>query len=137
MQFPDYCNSNTFRFEVKTGQAKFIHRLGLFTLQDLTYFDNYDILISSILKEWDNVLLFDLSKDIDIKFFNTHFWEDIIKNGSRNKFNNQKKLYFKKLGANNLHSNIKKIIERKTKYLKCVHIPTIINLETAQVKILL
>jgi hypothetical protein len=135
VQFPDYCNSNTFRFEVKSGQAKFIHSLGLFTLQDLTYFDNYNVLITSILKEWDNVLLFDLTKDIDIKFFNTHFWEDIIKNGSRNKFNNQKKLYFKKLGTDNLHSNIKKIIERKTKYLKCVHIPTIINLETAQVRI--
>ncbi len=134
VQFPHECE-NTFRFEVRTRQAKFIHSLGLFTLQDLTNIDNYNVLITSLLKEWDNVLLFDLSKDIDTKFFNTNFWEDILKNGSRNKFNNQKKLYHKKLGADNLHANIRKIIERRTKYLKCVHIPTITKLETAQVRI--
>ena len=134
VQFPHECE-NTFRFEVRTRQAKFIHSLGLFTLQDLTNIANYNVLIASLLKEWDNVLLFDLSKDIDTKFFNTNFWEDILKNGSRNKFNNQKKLYHKKLGTDNLHANIRKIIERRTKYLKCVHIPTITKVETAQVKI--
>ena len=134
VQFPQQCE-NTFRFEVRSRQAKFIHSLGLFTLQDLTNIYNYDVLIASLLKEWDNVLLFDLSKDIDTKFINTSFWEDILKNGSRNKFNNQKKLYYKKLGADNLHANIRKIIERRTKYLKCVHIPTITKVETAQVRI--
>jgi hypothetical protein len=134
VQFPQQCE-NTFRFEVRSRQSKFINSLGLFTLQDLTDIRNYNVLITSLLKEWDNVLLFDFLKDIDTKFFNTNFWEDILKNGSRNKFNNQKKLYYKKLGTDNLHSNIKKIIERRTKYLKCVHIPTITKLETAQVKI--
>ncbi|MBC7523336.1 MAG: hypothetical protein H7239_02710 [Flavobacterium sp.] len=134
VQFPHECE-NTFRFEVRTRQAKFINSLGLFTLQDLTNIDNYNVLIASLLKEWDNVLLFDLSTDIDTKFLSTYFWEDILKNGSRNKFNNQKKLYHKKLGADNLHTNIRKIIERRTKYLKCVHIPTITKMETAQVRI--
>lgn len=134
VQFPQQCE-NTFRFEVRSRQAKFIHSLGLFTLQDLTNISNYDVLITSLLKEWDNILLFDLSKDIDTKFINTSFWEDILKNGSRNKFNNQKKLYYRKLGTNNLQANIRKIIERRTKYLKCVHIPTITKVETAQVKI--
>ena len=134
VQFPQQCE-NTFRFEVRSRQAKFIHSLGLFTLQDLTNISNYDVLITSLLKEWDNILLFDLSKDIDTKFINTSFWEDILKNGSRNKFNNQKKLYYRKLGSNNLQANIRKIIERRTKYLKCVHIPTITKVETAQVKI--
>lgn len=135
VQFPQECQ-NTFRFEIRTRQAKFINKnLGIFTMQDLTIIENYNVLIDSLLKEWDNVLLFDLTKDIDCKFFNTHFWEDILKNGSRNKFNNQKKLYYKKLGTDNLHSNIKKIIERRIKYLKCVHIPTITKMETAQVRI--
>jgi hypothetical protein len=134
VQFPHECE-NTFRFEVRSRQAKFIHSLGLFTLQDLTIITNYNIFITSLLKEWDNVLLLDNSKDIDTKFFNSVFWEDILKNGSRNKFNNQKKLYYKKLGSNNLHSTIRNIIERRTKYLKCVHIPTITKVETAQVKI--
>ena len=134
VQFPHECE-NTFRFEVRSKQAKFIHSLGLFTLYDLTLLENYNILIASLLKEWDNVLLFDTSKDIDTKFFNSVFWEDTIKNGNRNKFNNQKKLYYKKLGPDNLHSNIRNIIERRTKYLKCVHIPTITKVETAQVRI--
>ena len=132
MQFPNHC-VNTFRFEVKTKQAKFIHSLGVFTLQNLTDRKYYNSLINSLLTEWDNVLLFDKSKAIDDKFFNTNFWEDILKNGNRNKFNNQKKLYYKKLGSDNLHSDIKKRIVRKTQYLKCVQIPTTINLETAQI----
>lgn len=134
VQFPHECE-NTFRFEVRSRQAKFIHSLGLFTLNDLTDITNYNVLIMSLLKEWDNVLLLDTSKDIDTKFFNSVFWEDILKNGNRNKFNNQKKLYYKKLGSNNLHTTIRNIIERRTKYLKCVHIPTITKVETAQVRI--
>lgn len=134
VQFPHECD-NTFRFEIRSQQAKFINSLDLYTLQDLVEIENYDKLIASLLKEWDSVLLFDLSKDIDTKFFNTHFWEDILKNGNRNKFNNQKTLYYKKLGPDNLHTNIRKIIDRRTKYLKCVHIPTITKVETAQVRI--
>ncbi|WP_395064939.1 hypothetical protein [Flavobacterium sp.] len=134
VQFPHECE-NTFRFEIRSQQAKFINSLDLFTLQDLVEIENYDKLIKSLIAEWDNVLLFDLSKDIDTKFFNTHFWEETIRAKNRNRFSLQKALYYKKLGANNLHSNIRNIIERRTKYLKCVHIPTITKVETAQVKI--
>ena len=134
VQFPKEC-FNTFRFEVKTKQAKFINSLGLFTLQDLTEINYYNKLINSLLNEWNNVLLFDKSKQVDDKFFNTDFWEDILKNGNRNKFRNQKKTYYRKLGTDNLHSNIKKRIEQKTNVLKSVHIPTSIDLETAQVRI--
>jgi len=135
VQFPNNCN-NAFRFEVKSKQAKFINGLGLFTLQNLTDRICYNVLINSLLNEWDNVLLFDKSKTVDDKFFNTNFWDDIIKNGNRNKFCNQKKIYFRKLGTVNLHSEIRNLIERKTKYLKSVHIPTTINLEITQYKIL-
>lgn len=120
MQFPKQCD-NTFRFEVKTKQAKFIHSLGVFTLQNLTDRKYYHTLINLLLIEWDNVLLFDKSKDIDDKFFNANFWEDILKNGNRKKFNNQKILYYKKLGSDNLHSDIRNRIERKTKCLKCAN----------------
>ena len=135
VQFPDFCNENTFRFEIKTAQAKFIKRLGLKTVQDLINPKNYDVLINSLLAEWDKVLLFDKSKNIDIKFFNTHFWEEAILSKNRNKFNNQKRIYYTKLGQDNLHLTIRNCIERKTKYLKSVHIPTIIDVETAQSRI--
>ena len=135
VQFPHECE-NTFRFEIRTRQHKFIESLGLYSLQDLTIIENYNTLINSLLKEWDSVLLFDLSKDINPKFFNTFFWEEAIRAKNRNRFCLQKVLYYKKLGTDNLHSNIRNIIERRTKYLKCVHIPTITKVETAQVKIL-
>lgn len=136
VQFPQYCNPNTFRFEIKTGQAKFIKSLGLLNLNDLTNADNYNSLLVSLIKEWDNILLFDKSKNTDVKFLNTHFWEETILAKNRNKFCLQKKQYYKKLGADNLHTNIKKRIERKTQLLKSVHIPTIIDMETAQCRIL-
>ena len=80
-------------------------------------------------------MLFDKSRNMDIKFLNTHFWEQAILSKNRNNFNNQKRIYYKKLGADNLHSTIRNCIKRKTKYLKSVHIPTIIDVETAQVRI--
>jgi hypothetical protein len=136
VQFPQYCDVNTFRFEVKTKQAKFINSLGLYTLNDLTIIDNYELLIDSLLKEWSSVLLFDNTSTIDSKFLNTNFWETIITLGNRNKFNIQKKSYYRKLGNDNLHSKIKNLIVAKTDILKSVHIPTIISLETAQYKVL-
>lgn len=114
VQFPDHCNENTFRFEVKSKQSKFINKKGFNILNDLTIKNNYKTLVDSILKEWNNVLVFDKSKPIDKKFFNTFFWEELILNSHRNKFNYQKKLYYKNLGIVNLHSILKSIIIDKT-----------------------
>ena len=124
VQFPSLCN-NTFRFEVKSKQSKYINSLDLFTLNDLAVTGTYNRLMEELIKEWDNVLLFDLSKNIDKKYLNTYFWEDILKNGSRNKFNNQKKRYYDKLGNNNLHSQIRKTLIQKMQFLKKVQIPSI------------
>lgn len=124
VQFPSLCK-NTFRFEVKSKQSKYINSLDLFTLNNLAVTSTYNRLMEELIKEWDNVLLFDLSKNIDKKYLNTYFWEDILKNGCRNKFNNQKKRYYDKLGNNNLHSQIRKTLIQKMKFLKKVQIPSI------------
>lgn len=124
VQFPNLCN-NTFRFEVKSKQSKYINSLDLFTLSDLAVTGTYNRLMEELIKEWDNVLLFDLSKNIDKKYLNTYFWEDILKNGNRNKFNNQKKRYYDKLGNNNLHSQIRKTLIQKIQFLKKMQIPSI------------
>ncbi len=130
VQFPSLCN-NTFRFEVKSKQSKYINSLDLFTLNDLAVTSTYNRLMEELIKEWDNVLLFDLSKNIDEKYLNSFFWEDILKNGCRNKFNDQKKRYYEKLGNNNLHSQIRKTLIQKMQFLKKVQIPTNIYMETA------
>ena len=135
VQFPNLCN-NTFRFEVKSKQSKYINSLDLFTLSDLAVTGTYNRLMKELIKEWDNVLLFDLSKNIDKKYLNTYFWEDILKNGYRNKFNNQKKRYYEKLGINNLHAQIRKILIQKMQSLKTVHIPTNIYMETAHLALI-
>lgn len=135
VQFPSLCD-NTFRFEVKSKQSKYINSLDLFTLNDLAVTGTYNRLMEELIKEWDNVLLFDLSKNIDEKYLNTYFWEDILKNGCRNKFNNQKKRYYEKLGINNLHAQIRKILIQKMQSLKTVHIPTNIYMETAHLALI-
>lgn len=124
VQFPSLCN-NTFRFEVKSKQSKYINSLDLFTLSDLAVTSTYNRLMEELIKEWDNVLLFDLSKNIDEKYLNSFFWEDILKNGCRNKFNDQKKRYYEKLGNNNLHSQIRKTLIQKIQFLKKMQIPSI------------
>lgn len=114
VQFPYFCNENTFRFEVKSRQSKFINKKGIFNLNDLTIKSNYTVLVDSLIEEWGKVLLFDKSKLIDNKFFNTFFWEEIIFKSHRNKFNIQKKIYYKNLGLINLHTTLKKIMISKT-----------------------
>ena len=113
IQFPELC-INTFRFEVKSKQAKYINSLGVFTLNDLIYSNTYNTFKQSLLKEWDKVLLFDTYNKCDTKYLNTHFWDQAIASKNRNKFNNCKKQYFKSLGSNNLHNQIFNLIQKKT-----------------------
>lgn len=113
IQYPDYCNENTFRFEVKSKQSKFINKYDILTLNDLFNSQIHKILGYSLVQEWNRVLLFDKQKNVNEKYFNTNFWEKTITIKSRNQFNYHRKKYFKQLGDNNLHSQILKLIQCK------------------------
>lgn len=157
LQFPEYAQPNTFRFEGKTRQSKYLRPKGIKTLRDLTAPAMYGQLSDIILSEWANVLIFDKRTKKGVKFCNTDFWEEIINYSHRNTFTNTKKKYYKLLGRNGLQNLIYTAISEKLTYLitcanstsfdQCnhgkpqdgtgvkpgnsiVHIPTIVKVET-------
>lgn len=114
-----YRNKNTFRFEVKSNESKYINSLDIFTLKDLTEHETYIRLSKELLKEWENVLLLDMNlqskndKQLN-KYLNSDFWENSI-NEYRNHFSKHKSKYLLILDQypDNLFKNIQSLIENK------------------------
>lgn len=64
LEFPQYgINPNTFRFEVKSKQAKNIEKYGIENADDLTKLNIYKTLSQTLLNEWENVLLINQTPD--------------------------------------------------------------------------
>ena len=59
IQYPMFTDENTFRFEVKSKRKEYINKLGIYTLKDLLDPNIYNILIQTLLKEFDDVLIID------------------------------------------------------------------------------
>jgi len=124
VQFPEYCDPNTFRFEVKSKRRTYINQLGIYTYEDLLKTETYRILAKNLLKEWNKVLILDFSNKMqnlnsrEVKLLKDHLqtlsWYNAIQ-GSKNTFNNHKKSYSKLLDKtyNNIHSIIENIIGNK------------------------
>ena len=113
--FPEYgIDRNTFRFEVRSKQSKFINKLGIYNVADLLNLKVYNALSQSLINEWENILIIDLRL---INKVNTpEFWEECLAHKDRNKFRNESKDYYKNIDQkNNLHHLIKcKIIDKIT-----------------------
>lgn len=115
LEFPQYgINPNTFRFEVKSKQAKNIEKYGIENADDLTKLNIYKTLSQTLLNEWENVLLINQTPDFsnlksdDVQFIQSankiDFWDGMY----RVKFARYKEKYFKILqGKNNLQHLIK------------------------------
>ena len=83
-----YCAPNTFRFEVKSKQSKCINRWGIFTLEDLTNLEVYNVLAEELINEWSVVLLLDddLPDNHEVaKYKSLDFWEEAL-NGKTKQF---------------------------------------------------
>lgn len=118
-QFPKYgINQNTFRFEVKSKQAKNIQKYGITNANDLTKLDIYKTLSQILIDEWENILLtnqntnYRILESDEVKFIRnankTDFWNDLKNDSNRNKFNRYKEKYYRLLKEkNNLHHLIK------------------------------
>lgn len=113
-----YADPNTLRFEVRSKQAKYFNKLGIYTLADLLKPEIYLTLAIELLKEFDNILLLEkgfqgINKKLD-KYLNPDLWENCI-NGHRNLFAKQKQSYFKVLNnyPGNIHSELKNLIKTK------------------------
>ena len=119
LEFPEYgINPNTFRFEVKSKQAKNIRKYGINTANDLLNLETYNRLGQTLLDEWENILSINLTPDLnglksnEVQFIENaktfDFWSDMIQPKYRNKFMRYKEKYINLLQRkNNLHTQIK------------------------------
>lgn len=128
LQFPEYTNLNTFRFEVKSNRKKYIESLGIKNLNDLLEPSTYQILETTILKEFDKVLIIDdqarpgLSKtklDNHKKKNNPIEWHKFL-NKSKNVFRKNFKTYYDALNTCETHlkKEVRKLIFDKLQELK-------------------
>ncbi|MBL1220212.1 hypothetical protein JET18_05145 [Chryseobacterium sp. L7] len=132
VEIPKYgIDINTFRFEVKTKQAKKIKMYGILTADDLITPKNYPNLMQEIINEWDHILLINQRADFsklnsaDMEFVRNaeifDFWGRLIIEKHRNTFSCNKVRYYKILqGKNNVHQRIKnQIIDKLYSFSKC------------------
>lgn len=119
---PEYgINNNTFRFEVRSKQAKNIRKLGIYSLDDLFRDEVYQRLGESLLSEWGNILLVNLEPDIkglkpaEVKYITEankiEFWITKLQNPYRNCYAREVKKYYKKSQKkDNLHHKIRGLL---------------------------
>lgn len=134
VDIPQYgIDTNTFRFEVKSKQAKKIREYGINTATDLLNLETYKRLGQTLINEWENILITNLEPNFsnlntdDVYFIeqgaNLEFWSKIIAEKHRNTFQFNKEKYYKLLsGENNIHQQIKtKIIDKIFSFLNCAN----------------
>jgi len=117
VQFPQFCDINTFRFEIKSKQSKFIKTLGIEFLIDLLEPSIYQNLKNSILKEWDEVLILYSKNTLapkHQKYLTNQFWYE-QKQKSRNRFSYSKKEFNKilNISGHNIHQEMKVTLANK------------------------
>lgn len=146
IQFPEYCDINTFRFEIKSKKSNYINSLGVETVTDLLKSKTYKTLSNELLKEWSQVLILsdnqehkNLSKKENNqlnKYLNPNNWYK-IKQGSKNHFNQTKKRYLNLLNkiGYNVHSEVENIIKNKLQTLEqtCAILPPQQNRQTCAI----
>ena len=129
LQFPKYADINTFRYEVKSKRSNYIKSLNIKTYADLLQFETYNRFAENLIKEFNEILIIDADNTMQNlndkekekleKYLNPITWNKYLQ-GSRNSFTKHKKKYFELLDKteNNIHTNLKIIIQNKLNELK-------------------
>ena len=124
LQYPNYTDVNTLRFEVKSKESKYIKKLGINIYDDLLKFETYRKLSEVIEAESLNLLILDIyNKGQNLtnkellklnEYRNSYKWVKALQ-GSRNLFNNHKTDYLDLLDktGDNIHNKIKQLIKDK------------------------
>jgi len=119
LQYPDFCDINTFRFEVKSKQSKYIHRLGINTANDLKTPFAYFNMVNFLEHEFSEVLILDCSTNFEtlnpkeqkkIEVYSNPMQWYKFKNLNRNSFSKNKKIYHDLI--NKVETNLKKQLEK-------------------------
>lgn len=136
LQFPEHCNINTFRFEIKSKQSKYFNQFGIYTANDLLKYDCYVKISNEIINEFDKVLLLDCETDFSClkaseqtkitKYLNTLTWFNISQDPYKNRFNKERAKYLSIVSKveNNLKNRIENLIFKKLELLKSGYIST-------------
>jgi hypothetical protein len=130
LQFSQYTNIDTFRFEVKSKERKYcVNQLGINSASNLLDSTIYFKMIETIFKEFKEVLILDHNTNFESlptkeqkkinQFLNPMFWYK-VKNQNRNSFSRNKINYYNLIDkvANNLKQQLEKIIFDKLENLK-------------------
>ncbi|KAB1156882.1 hypothetical protein F6464_05890 [Flavobacterium luteum] len=130
LQFPEFCDINTFRFEVKSRESAYINKFGIFDLNDLLNVNVYYLLVDKLIEEFKNVLIIYDKIDFtnlnlkEVSKLNTllsqSHWYRIKQDNKRNVFNDEKIKYYKLIDktGNHLKKQLEKIIFEKLELLK-------------------
>ena len=137
LQFPDYCEAETIRIEVKSKQSKYINTVGIFTVNDLLRFEVYKTLGAEILNECNKLLIIDCNTDFsDLRplqqlkineYLNTLTWFKISQDTYKNRFNKERNKYMEliNLHPDNLISKLRTVITNKIELLKSGYVSTV------------
>jgi hypothetical protein len=130
IQYPNYCDINTFRFEIKSKTTQYIRDvISVFTLDDLLDYEVYNLMSYQLLKEFDEVLIIDHEVDVSklskkeqksiLKYLNVDEWEQYT-NKTINVFRNNFNKYYKLLNKTGFHhkKRLKYLLEEKINELK-------------------
>ncbi len=128
LQFLDHTDINTFRFEIKSKERKYIKALGIYNYADLLKIETYNTLANVVKLEFKKVLILDINnKGLNLtnkellklnEYLNTIKWVKSLQ-GSRNLFNKKKVDYQRLLNktGNNIHTQLNIIVGNKLKEL--------------------
>jgi hypothetical protein len=128
-QFPNYCDKDTLRFEVRTKQSRKIRSLGISNIGDLLNHEVYGNLKQDLINSASNTLLLDRKpntenlrkreKNLLAKYTNTGFWFEAINKNRSSAFNEKKERYFQYLDKTgyNLNRHFLNVITEKLEVL--------------------
>lgn len=103
-------SNNILRFELKFNKMEYFNKLGVFNLYELLEYGLLNFK-DRLLKEWNNILYFDNTININEKttnkYNNPNYWTGLIDNGQKSLFNKNRK------DLNNLIKNNPKNIKQQ------------------------
>lgn len=128
LQFIKYANKDTFRFEIKSKQRKYIKSIGVETYADLLKVETYNKFAQILKEEFNKFLILDIDNNKQNlnanevnklnQYLNSVYWVKALQ-GSRNVFSRHKSKYFDILDktGNNIYNKMRFIINDKLKEL--------------------
>ncbi len=120
-------NHEILRFEIKYSKMEKLNKIGIYTLEDL-YNTKLSIFKDQLLKEWNNLLFYDQTTQIDtlgykhriklLKYSNPKYWSDLAKENPENyKYHKTQLKNITQKYSDNIHKKTRLLIAKKIEEL--------------------